>query len=100
MNVVCGAFFGANFKSGSCVDGVPVEVLLTLRKTATPTPVNRGRKPVLTVVDQLLLVLVALRTNLTERALAVLFGVSQPTAHRVWGRALDPTRRRRISCSD
>jgi hypothetical protein len=63
--------------------GVPAEMLLTLRETATLTQLNRGRKPALTVLDQLLLVLVALRTNLTERALAALFGVSQPTAHRV-----------------
>ena len=29
-----------------------------------------------------LLVLVALPTNLTQRALAAIFGISQPTAHR------------------
>jgi predicted transcriptional regulator len=29
-----------------------------------------------------LLVLVALRTNLTQRALAAIFGISQSTAHR------------------
>lgn len=30
----------------------------------------------------MLLTLVALRTNLTERALAAIFDISQPTAHR------------------
>ena len=31
----------------------------------------------------MLLTLVALRTNLTERALAAIFDISQPTAHRI-----------------
>ena len=64
--------------------GVPPTVLAELVDTLTPTTTAaRGRPPALAVADQLLLVLVALRTNLTERALAVLFGISQPTAHRM-----------------
>lgn len=43
---------------------------------------RRGRPPRFTHRNRVLLVLVALRTNLTERALAAIFGVSQPTAHR------------------
>ncbi|MFN8032797.1 MAG: transposase family protein [Mycobacterium sp.] len=44
---------------------------------------RRGRPPGLTHRDRVLLTLVALRTNLTERALAALFDISRPTAHRI-----------------
>ena len=43
---------------------------------------RRGRPPRLIHRDRVLLTLVAQRTNLTERALAAIFGISQPTAHR------------------
>jgi predicted HTH transcriptional regulator len=43
---------------------------------------TRGRPPRFTHRDGVLLALVALRTNLTERALAAIFGISQSTAHR------------------
>jgi len=43
----------------------------------------RGRPPRLRHIDRVLLVLIALRTNLTERALAAIFRVSQSTVHRV-----------------
>jgi predicted DNA-binding transcriptional regulator YafY len=43
---------------------------------------TRGRPPRFTHRDRVLLALVALRTNLTERALAAIFGISQSTAHR------------------
>jgi hypothetical protein len=44
---------------------------------------TRGRPPRFTHRDRVLLVaLVALRTNLTQRALAAIFGISQSTAHR------------------
>ena len=42
---------------------------------------TRGRPPRFTHRDRALLALVALRTNLTERALAAIFGISQSTAH-------------------
>jgi predicted HTH transcriptional regulator len=51
---------------------------------ASPPPLARPvlRPPVFTYRDRVLLALVALRTNLTERALAAIFGISQATAHR------------------
>jgi hypothetical protein len=49
---------------------------------ATDPGHTRGRPPRLTHRDRVLIALTALRTNLTERALAVIFGISQPTAHR------------------
>ncbi|MCV7196553.1 helix-turn-helix domain-containing protein [Mycobacterium angelicum] len=54
------------------------------RSTAITDPGHRpGRPPGLTHRDRVLLTLVALRTNLTERALAAIFDTSQPTAHRI-----------------
>lgn len=54
------------------------------RIAATTNPRHRrGRPPGLTHPDRVLLTLVALRTNLTERALAAIFDISQPTAHRI-----------------
>ncbi|WP_205873954.1 helix-turn-helix domain-containing protein [Mycobacterium camsae] len=54
------------------------------RITAITDPGHRpGRPPGLTHRDRVLLTLVALRTNLTERALAAIFDTSQPTAHRI-----------------
>lgn len=41
------------------------------------------RPPILNHRKRVLLCLAALRTNLTERALAVIFGTSQSTAHRI-----------------
>lgn len=50
----------------------------------SPSLVTRlGRPHRLRPNRRILLVLVWLRTNLTERALGAVFGVSQPTAHRV-----------------
>ena len=40
-----------------------------------------GRPPLFRHRDRILLALTGLRANLTERALAAAFGVSQPTAH-------------------
>ncbi len=51
--------------------------------TITNPSQRRGRPPGLTHPDRVLLTLVALRTNLTERALAAIFDISQPTAHRI-----------------
>lgn len=54
------------------------------RIAATTNPGNRrGRPPGLTHRDRVLLTRVALRTNLTERALAAIFDISQPTAHQI-----------------
>lgn len=49
---------------------------------ATDPGHTRRRPPRLTHRDRVLIALTALRTNLTERALAVIFGIRQPTAHR------------------
>jgi hypothetical protein len=56
------------------------------RIAATTDPEQRrGRPPGLTHRDRVLPTRVALRTNLTERALAAIFDISQPTAHRIIG---------------
>ncbi len=56
------------------------------RITTITDPGHRSRRPPgLTHPDRVLLTLVALRTNLTEHALAAIVDISQPTAHRIIG---------------
>ena len=62
--------------------GLPSQVV---REVARLTAALRtlGRPPKLRRLDRVLLVLIALGTNLTERALAAIFRVSQSTVHRM-----------------
>lgn len=55
---------------------------ISLVTDATRPKPGRGRPPALPHETRVLLVLCALRTNLTERALAAVFGTSQATVHR------------------
>src|SRR5680860_1827789 len=57
--------------------------MLSVRSWSEPRPVSaRGRPPVLAHETRILLVSCALRLNLTERALAVLFDTTRATVHR------------------
>lgn len=58
----------------------PTDIDRIVAATGPPNRLGRARR--FTHRGRVLLVLVALRTNLTERALAAIFGISQSTAHR------------------
>lgn len=58
------------------------QVVYVVTALTTKLKVRKGRPHHLTPARRVLLVLVWLRTNLTERGVAAIFGVSQSTAHR------------------
>ena len=67
----------------AALTGLTISELDHVARRLTPQQrCRRGRPPSLTHHDRVLLVVTALRTNLTERALAAIFRTSQSTVHR------------------
>jgi hypothetical protein len=57
-------------------------------RVAQVTGPRRGRRPVLGLYRQVVMVLILLRQNLSQMAVADVFGISQPSVSRIYRRLL------------